>query len=143
GIDEQRRVSYKVDDVVRAIVEIGGTYPDGVSFLTQAKSQKKIYVEGDGGASSECPLAIDALPGSKTSHFKKVKDVQAIAEREAAKERAEREANKPSVWSKMNPASWFAKSDGVDNEDFSLEEFDKANEGSAEESEEFELNPDE
>ena len=143
GIDEQRRVSYKVDDVVRAIVEIGGTYPDVVSFLTQAKSQKAIHIASDDGASAECPLAIDALPGSKTSHFKKIKDVQAIAEREAAKERAEREANKPSVWSKMNPASWFAKSDADGSDEFSLEEFDKANAENAEESEEFELNPDE
>lgn len=121
GIDEQRRVSYKVDDVIRAIVEIGGTYPDVVSFLTQAKTQKALHAAADDGSSAECPLAIDALPGSRTSHFKKVKDVQAIAEREAARERAEREANKPSIWSRMNPANWFAKKE---EEEFSLEEFD-------------------
>ncbi len=143
GIDEQRRVGYKVDDVVRAIVEIGGAYPDVVSFLTQAKTNKLLYAATADGSSAECPLAIDALPGSRTSHFKKVKDVQAIAEREAAKEKAEREANKPSMWSKMNPATWFAGSNDGGDDEFSLEEFDKVNAETSEESEEFELNQDE
>lgn len=127
GVDEQRRVSYKVDDVVRAIVEIGGTYPDVVSFLTQAKSKKLLFAGADGSSFAECPLAIDALPGAKASNFKKVQDVQAIAEREALKEKIEREANKPSFWSKMNPAAWFKKDDEPKSEEFSLEEFDEAN----------------
>ncbi len=131
GVDEQRRVGYKVDDVVRAIVEIGGTYPDVVSFLTQARTQKLLYATDAEGGSTECALAIDALPGSRDMSFKRVKDIQAIAEREAAKERAEREMNKPSVWSKMNPGTWFSKKDGESgsSEDFSLEEFDEANGG--------------
>lgn len=128
GVDEQRRVGYKVDDVIRAIVEIGGTYPDVVSFLTQARSKKLLYATNEEGTSTECALAIDALPGARDLSFKRVKDIQAIADREAAKEKAEREANKPSVWSKMNPATWFSKKeDGEPSEEFSLEEFDKVN----------------
>jgi flagellar basal body P-ring protein FlgI len=36
--DQKRVVSTKVDDVVRAIVELGGTYPDVVQALQQAKA---------------------------------------------------------------------------------------------------------
>ena len=144
GIDEQRRVGYKLDDVVRAIVEIGGTYPDVVSFLTQAKTKKLIRAEGADGEFAECPLAIDALPGAKAGSFKKVRDVEEIAEREKARDQAEREAQKPSMWSKMNPASWFKSDDKSEagSEDFSLDEFDEANadvKSESSESEEFSL----
>jgi flagellar basal body P-ring protein FlgI len=36
--DQQRTVTPKVDDVVRAIVELGGTYPDVVQALQEAKA---------------------------------------------------------------------------------------------------------
>ncbi len=133
GVDEQRRVGYKVDDVIRAIVEVGGTYPDVVSFLTQAKSKKLLHVASETGADAECPLAIDALPGSKASHFKTVRDVEEIARREEIRDRIEREANEPSVWSKMNPANWFSKEDNSVPDEFNLEEFDAAN-GTSEDS---------
>ncbi len=123
GVDEQRRVSYKVDDVIRAIVELGGAYPDVVSFLTQAKSKKLLYSTADGGVSTECPLAIDALPGSKTGVFKKVRDVEAIARRVEELEKAEQKAKKPSKWS---PSNWFRKKDS-DSSDFDLEEFEAVN----------------
>lgn len=123
GVDEQRRVSYKVDDVVRALVELGGTYPDVVSFLTKAKSKKVLYSTADGDISSECPLAIDALPGSKAGSFKKVKDVEAIAKRLEAREKAEQKTKKPSRWS---PSNWFRKKDSGSGE-FDLEEFDAVN----------------
>lgn len=125
GIDEQRRVSYKVDDVIRAMVEIGATYPDVVSFLTQAKSRSLLVATSAEGESSACPLAIDALPGAKESHFKRIRDVEEIAKREEEREKAEREANKPSIWSKMNPATWF-KDDDIEGEEFSFDEFDAA-----------------
>jgi len=125
GVDEQRRVGYKVGDVIRAIVEIGGTYPDVVSFLTQAKNKKLIFAEGATGESGECPLAIDALPGSKASHFKRIRDVEEIAKREEAKEKAEREAEKKGF--KATMSSWFGKKGAEKSEDFSLEEFEEAN----------------
>lgn len=126
GVDEQRSVGFKLDDVVRAIVEIGGTYPDVVSFLTKAKSQKLIRAVNEDGTSGECPLAIDALPGNRASHFKKVRDIEAIAEREEARAKAEAAAKKPSVWSKMSPSNWFAKKEDAPGE-FSLDEFDQLN----------------
>ena len=126
GVDEQRRVSYKVDDVVRAIVDLGGTYPDVVSFLTQAKIKKFLYASDESGQMAECPLAIDALPGAKAASFKRVRDVEAIVKREEAREKAERKARKePSIWS-----SWFKKKG--DSGEFTLEEFDAVNGGDLE-----------
>ncbi len=49
---EQREVSTRVDDVVRAIVALGGTYPDVVQALQQAKA--------DGALASR--FEVDALP---------------------------------------------------------------------------------
>ena len=126
GIDEQRRVSYKVDDVIRALVELGGTYPDVVSFLTQAKTKKLLYASDSGSEAAECPLAIDALPGYKAGVFKKVRDVEAVVKSEEARERAERQA-KESETKWYNPGTWFAKKSDGGSSDFSLEEFDAAN----------------
>ena len=126
GIDEQRRVSYKVDDVIRALVELGGTYPDVVSFLTQAKTKKLLYASDSGSEAAECPLAIDALPGYKAGVFKKVRDVEAIVKSEEARERAERKA-KESETKWYNPSTWFAKKSDGGSSDFNLEEFDAAN----------------
>ena len=50
--DQKRAVSNKLEDVIHAIVELGGTYPDIVQFLQQAKSS---------GAMS-ARLEVDALP---------------------------------------------------------------------------------
>ncbi len=36
--DQKRQVSMKVDEIIRAVVELGGTYPDVVQALQQAKS---------------------------------------------------------------------------------------------------------
>jgi flagellar basal body P-ring protein FlgI len=36
--DQKRQVTMKVDEIIRAIVELGGTYPDVVQALQQAKS---------------------------------------------------------------------------------------------------------
>ncbi|MDH3717362.1 MAG: flagellar basal body P-ring protein FlgI [Planctomycetota bacterium] len=51
--DKQQKVSSNVEDVLRAIVEVGGTYPDVVQVLLQAKTSRSL----------ECRLAIDAIPG--------------------------------------------------------------------------------
>ena len=50
--DQKRIVSDKVDEVIRAIVELGGTYPDVVQALQSAKSE--------GGVPSR--FEVDALP---------------------------------------------------------------------------------
>jgi hypothetical protein len=50
--DEQRVVTSKLDDLIRAVVELGGTYPDVVQFLQEAKRLKVL----------PCRLEVDALP---------------------------------------------------------------------------------
>ena len=53
GEPEQRRqVTARLDEVIRAIVEIGGSYPDVVQALTQAKA----------AGSLKCRFEVDALP---------------------------------------------------------------------------------
>lgn len=71
---EQRTVSTSVDDVVRAIVELGGTYPDVVQALQQAKH--------DGALSSR--FLVDALPQSGRTY-----------DREAAKLRHDADPDAP------------------------------------------------
>ena len=127
GVDEQRRVGYKVDDVVRAMVELGATYPDVVNFLTKAKVGKFMRAKNEAGEGVECPLAIDALPGYRAGNFKQLRDVEEIAMLEEAREKARREAEKPSFWAKMSPTNWFKKEEKPT--EFSLEAFDQANPG--------------
>jgi flagellar basal body P-ring protein FlgI len=69
--DQKRVVSTKVDEVIRAIVELGGTYPDVVQALQQAKSSHAL----------DSRFEVDALPdgGRQYRH----KDVDALAEEAA------------------------------------------------------------
>ncbi|MFM7249315.1 MAG: flagellar basal body P-ring protein FlgI [Planctomycetaceae bacterium] len=50
--DRTRTVPARVDDVVRAIIEVGGAYPDAVQFLQQASASRGL----------ESRLAFDAIP---------------------------------------------------------------------------------
>ena len=50
--DQQRVVSADLDEIIRAIVELGGTYPDLVHALQQAKAQKALTGR----------LEVDAIP---------------------------------------------------------------------------------
>ncbi|MBQ9128418.1 MAG: flagellar basal body P-ring protein FlgI [Thermoguttaceae bacterium] len=131
GINEQRRVGFKVDETIRAIVAVGGSYSDVVSFLTQAKTAGCLKSIGPDGAANACAFGIDALPGAKNTRFKRVRNVEEIARREEAREAAERAAKeeKKSIWSRMNPASWFGddKEDAKPSDEFSFDEFDAAN----------------
>jgi flagellar basal body P-ring protein FlgI len=65
---QQRVVSTKVDDVIRAIVDLGGTYPDVVQALEQAKA--------DGALQSR--FEVDALPEAGRAYDRRAK--QAAAE---------------------------------------------------------------
>lgn len=73
GEPEQKRVvSDSVDEVIRAIVELGGTYPDVVQALQQAKTEGAL----------ESRLAVDALPEAGRS-FAREGDASAPAPEEA------------------------------------------------------------
>lgn len=127
GIDEQRIVSYRLDDVIRAIVDVGGSYSDVVDFLVKAEKTKLIAAY-DNRQMTVCELAVDALPDlqSPYSKHKKNKDLLANDENETdepdetettiakdskdqnKKDNAKKkEGEKESFWDKMNPVAWF------------------------------------
>ncbi len=56
--DQKRVVSTKLDDVIRAIVELGGNYPDVAQFLQQARECNSLG----------CRLEVDSLPTSGRSY---------------------------------------------------------------------------
>lgn len=58
--DQKRRVSTRVDDVIRAVVELGGTYPDIVQFLERAKQSGALG----------CRFEVDALPEAGRSYVR-------------------------------------------------------------------------
>ncbi|HEV2971492.1 MAG TPA: flagellar basal body P-ring protein FlgI [Pirellulales bacterium] len=66
--DQKRVVSNQVDDVIRAIVELGGDYPDVVQFLQQAKANRAL----------SCRLEVDALP-NPDRHFDRERGEAATA----------------------------------------------------------------
>jgi flagellar basal body P-ring protein FlgI len=71
--DEQKRVvSTKLDEVIRAIVALGGNYPDVVQALQQAKSRHNL----------ESRFEIDALPSGGRSYERSSDDGEEPGERE-------------------------------------------------------------
>jgi hypothetical protein len=71
--DQKRTVTAKVDDVVRAIVELGGTYPDVVQALQQAKDSHALASR----------LEVDALPEAGREYRRDDSDDSPIADDEA------------------------------------------------------------
>jgi hypothetical protein len=52
GPDQQRTVSLRLDDVIRAVAELGATYPQVARLLIEAKTAEVL----------ESRLAVDAMP---------------------------------------------------------------------------------
>ena len=77
--DQKRIVSTKVDDVIRAIVELGGTYPDVVQALQQAKSSHALASR----------FEVDALPDGDRAYRHKNDAVADGAEGSLSDERIE------------------------------------------------------
>jgi flagellar basal body P-ring protein FlgI len=71
--DQKRVVSNKVDDVIRAIVELGGTYPDVVLALQQAKTSRSLVGR----------FEVDALPNTSRNYHRKDDDVEVESDAEA------------------------------------------------------------
>lgn len=124
GIDEQRIVSYRLDDIIRAIVDVGGSYSDVVDFLVKAEKSKLIAAY-DNRQMTVCELAVDALPDLQNPYSKRKKlsekdlsdteenendgldDTVADAEKDPKSKDKKKEAEKESFWDKMNPVAWF------------------------------------
>ena len=62
--DQKRTVSTRVDEVIRAVVELGGTYPDVVQALQEAKNS--------GALASR--FEVDALPEAGRAYDRVVED---------------------------------------------------------------------
>jgi flagellar basal body P-ring protein FlgI len=62
--DQKRTVSTRVDDIIRAVVELGGTYPDVVQALQEAKTSGALLAR----------LEVDALPEAGRSYDRVVQD---------------------------------------------------------------------
>jgi flagellar basal body P-ring protein FlgI len=102
--DQKRTVSTRIDDVIRAVVELGGTYPDVVQALQEAK---------DTGALAS-RFEVDALPEAGRSYDRLVED-DAIGAKKAGKE-ADKDSAERIV--KATPASpspdlFYQKTSGV------------------------------
>ncbi len=67
--DQKRIVSTRVDDVVRAIVALGGTYPDVVQALQEAKAHG---VWPAGSRSMPCPRPGGAIPATAAAANRRV-----------------------------------------------------------------------
>ncbi len=75
GSDQKRTVSARLDEVIRAVVELGGAYPDVVQFLQEAK---------DSGALAS-RFEVDALPEAGRAYDRVVEDDAADAKKDDAK----------------------------------------------------------
>ncbi len=80
--DQKRTVSTRVDDVIRAIVELGGTYPDVVQVLQEAKSI--------GGLASR--FEVDALPEAGRTYDRIADDGQSEEQKEGDENKEEQQA---------------------------------------------------
>jgi len=94
--DQKRVVSDRVDEVIRAIAELGGTYPDVVQALQQAKAA--------GALASR--LLVDALPEPGRT-YDRIAQARPQADGIAEAGAAESEAETPSKEEKPGPVRAF------------------------------------
>ena len=83
--DQKRTVSTRVDDVIRAIVELGGTYPDVVQALQEAKA-------------AECSppgFEVDALPEAGRTYDRVAEDEPGDAKNAKEKDQEEGSQSSP------------------------------------------------
>lgn len=72
--DEKRTVSTRVDDVLRAVVELGGTYPDVVQALQEAKNTGSLGSRFEVDALPEAGREYDRVAGGDATDGKKSDD---------------------------------------------------------------------
>jgi flagellar basal body P-ring protein FlgI len=104
--DQKRTVSTRVDDVVRAVVDLGGTYPDIVQALQEAK---------DAGALAS-RFEVDALPEAGRAYDRIVEDATPDGKKDDAtsddgKESAERIVK--ATPASPSPDLFYQKTSGV------------------------------
>ncbi len=95
GSIQSRMVTTRLDEIVKAIVDLGGTYPDIVQMLLEAQAQKAL----------PCKVEIDKLPQGGRLYTRSVE------------EEVVEEEKKRSFWNRLNPNTWI--DDGNDPADLS------------------------
>ena len=100
GVDEERRVSNRLDAVIRAVADLGGTYPDVVQLLRQADAQGVL----------SCRLAINCLPEAERTYRRNGSDSELAEEEEEEKPK--------SFWSRLNPRNIFSPNPGEKSSDY-------------------------
>ena len=100
GINEQRIVSSRLDEIIRAVTELGGTYPDVVQLIRQA-DQRGIL---------SCRLEIDRLP-EPNRIYRRNNDSESDMEHVG-------EGKPRSFWDRINPRNIFAPNPGEKSSDF-------------------------
>jgi len=99
GIDERRTVSNHLDSIIRAVVDMGGTYPDVIQMIRQA--------DRDGVLS--CRLEIDCLPEPNRIYRRSNSESDWVYEEE----------EKPrTFWDRLNPRNIFSPNPGEKTSDF-------------------------
>ena len=101
GIDERRVVSHRLDEIIRAVTEMEGTYPDVVQLIRQADTRGVL----------SCRLEIDRLPEPNRNYRR--------SGGEWDQQYAEKGEEKPkSFWNRLNPRNIFAPNPGEKTSDF-------------------------
>ena len=100
GIGERRTVSNRLDEIIRAVVDIGGTYPDVVQLLRQADSTRVL----------SCKLEVDCLPEPNRAYQRSSSESDFMLEGKEEKPR--------SFWDRWNPRNIFTPNPGEKTSDF-------------------------
>lgn len=98
--DQQRVVSTQLDDVIRAVVDLGGTYPDAVQALAQAKACGAL----------ESRFEVDAVPETGRLFDRAPRDEPEVDPEQA----------KPGGWFGFNPLARLFPKWGGDDQDQSV-----------------------
>ena len=81
---QSRIVTPRLDEIIKAIVDLGGSYPDVVQMLLEAQSQKAL----------PCRIEIDKLPQSGRIYTRTLE------------EDVVEEEKKKTFWNRLNPNTW-------------------------------------
>ena len=100
GTDERRTVSNRLDDVIRAVVELGGTYPDVVQMLRKADMMNVL----------SCRLEIDCLPEPNRIYRRSGGEDLDVGYEEEEKQK--------SFWERMHLRNVFTPNPGERTSDF-------------------------
>jgi flagellar basal body P-ring protein FlgI len=102
--DQKRFVSSKVNDVIRAVVDLGGTYPDVVQALQEAKAHGSLAAR----------FEVDALPEAGRTYSRFAGDEK--EKRKADTSDGDTTGTTPSEEDSHPVRAWFAKMRGKDPE---------------------------